>query len=213
MWAHYTITHWGLLFPRLLTPPVQDLSPDWWTLGVSPTHEVSFLSSLNRFGSPIGMSGIVPATTFDLPQFAATFLTILYGPIEGCIGVDVGFALIRRPLFSGWLSPINLLSVCFNDGAIYAIGGVFYRKYIHPWPTQKRLTLGLASYVILINFLHAGWFIPGLYWGWWGFILNGSLGGMAAEHRAILPCGVRASEIQGVSQEHLTPVFLNLSTG
>ncbi len=121
-----------------------------------------------------GMSGIVPATTFDLPQFAATFLTILYGPIEGAIGVGVGFALIRGPLFSGWLSPINLLAVMWADGAIYALGGVFYRKYIHPWPTNRRLTIGLLSYVVFINFLHEGWFIPGVWWGvLWCFILNG----------------------------------------
>jgi hypothetical protein len=119
-----------------------------------------------------GMSGIVPSTTFDLPQFAATFLTILYGPIEGCIGVGLGFALIRGPLFSGYLSPVNLLSVCMNDGAIYALGGVFYRKFIHPWPTQRRLTLGLALYVLFIDRLHAGWFIPGLYWGMFDFIGN-----------------------------------------
>jgi len=112
-----------------------------------------------------GISGVVPATTFDLPQFVATFLTVLYGPIEGGIGVGLGFLLIRGPLFSGILNPFQLIAYCFGDGMIYFVAGQFYREYIHYKPLSWRLTIGLATYVLCVNFFHAGFYIPGLFWG------------------------------------------------
>ncbi|MEM3713396.1 MAG: hypothetical protein QXF82_00450 [Nitrososphaeria archaeon] len=115
--------------------------------------------------SLFGISGIIPATTFDLPQFIASFLTLLYGPIEGGIGVGLGFLLIRGPIFSGYANPFQLIGYCLGDGAIYFLAGHFYRQYIYYKPLKWRMTIGLVSYVLFVNFLHVGWFIPGLTWG------------------------------------------------
>ncbi len=112
-----------------------------------------------------GISGIVPATTFDLPQFVATFLTVLYGPIEGGVGVGLGYLFIRGPIFEGTLNPLLLLTNCFIDGAIYFAAGHFYRQFIYPKVTSWRLTIGLIAYVFFVDRLHVGWFIPGLTWG------------------------------------------------
>ncbi len=112
-----------------------------------------------------GISGVVPATTFDLPQFVATFLTVLYGPIEGGIGVGLGFLLIRGPLFSGILNPFQLIAYCLGDGMIYFVAGQFYKEFIHYKPLSWRLTIGLVIYVICVNFFHVGWVLPGLWWG------------------------------------------------
>lgn len=112
-----------------------------------------------------GISGVVPATTFDLAQFVATFLTVLYGPIEGGIGVGLGFLLIRGPLFSGILNPFQLIAYCFGDGMIYFVAGQFYREFIAYKPLSWRLTVGLAIYVLCVNSFHAGFYIPGLFWG------------------------------------------------
>lgn len=112
-----------------------------------------------------GISGIVPSTTFDLPQFVATFLTVLYGPIEGGIGVGLGFLLIRGPLFTGLLNPFILIAYCIGDGMIYFVAGQFYRQFVYYKPLKWRLTIGLLSYVLVVNFLHAGWGTPGWYWG------------------------------------------------
>jgi len=112
-----------------------------------------------------GISGVVPATTFDLAQFVATFLTVLYGPIEGGIGVGLGFLIIRGPLFTGILNPFLLIAYCLGDGMIYFAAGQFYRQFIYYKPLRYRLTVGLVLYVLFVNFLHVGWGIPGYWWG------------------------------------------------
>ncbi len=105
-----------------------------------------------------GASGAVPASAFDLPQFVASFLTVLYGPIEGMIGVGLGFALIRGPIFVGRLDPFYLSAVCLGDGMIYAVMGNVYRKYIHYRPTTYRY-LGVVLYYISQLPLHRGWWM------------------------------------------------------
>lgn len=103
-----------------------------------------------------GITGAVPASTFDLPQFAATFLTVLYGPLEGAIGVGLGFLLIRGPIFSGMFNPLTLFSVFATDGMIYAILGNVTRKYILPKPLKWRMTNGLVMYTVLNFLIHRG---------------------------------------------------------
>lgn len=103
-----------------------------------------------------GITGAVPASTFDLPQFAATFLTVLYGPIEGALGVGLGFLLIRGPIFSGFFNPFQLFGVFAVDGMIYAILGNFTRKYIYPKPLRWRMTVGLVLYAAVNAAIHRG---------------------------------------------------------
>jgi hypothetical protein len=122
-----------------------------------------------------GISGIVPATTFDLPQFVASFLTILYGPIEGGIGVGLGFLLIRGPIFTGYTNPFQLIAYCLGDGMIYFAAGQFYRQFIYYKPLKWRMTVGLVMYVLFVNFLHGGWGIPGFWWGTMGLYDNGPI--------------------------------------
>jgi hypothetical protein len=103
-----------------------------------------------------GITGAVPAATFDLPQFSATFLTVLYGPIEGAIGVGLGFLLIRGPIFSGMFNPFQLFSVFATDGMIYAILGNVTRRYIYYHPLRWRMTYGLAIYTLCNIAIHRG---------------------------------------------------------
>jgi len=114
-----------------------------------------------------GITGAVPASSFDLPQFAATFLTVLYGPVEGAIGVGLGFLLIRGPIFSGMFNPITLFSVFATDGMIYAILGNVTRKYIYYRPLRWRMTYGLAIYTVINFLIHRG---PA--WNFRTFLLN-----------------------------------------
>jgi len=108
-----------------------------------------------------GISGIVPAGTFDFAQFAAVFLTIVYGPLEGGTGVALGW-LIRGPVFTGVLSPVVLLNDFIWDGSTYFTMGVVYRKFILPQGANWRSTAGLATYAATQMPLHitVGWFIP-----------------------------------------------------
>ena len=129
-----------------------------------------------------GISGVVPATTFDLPQFVATFMTVLYGPIEGGIGVGLGFLLIRGPLFSGILNPFQLIAYCLGDGMIYFVAGQFYREYLAYRPLSWRLSIGLVVYTLCVNFFHIGFYIPGLWWGvGYSFTASGPLPAMLAD--------------------------------
>jgi hypothetical protein len=111
------------------------------------------------------ISGAVPFTTFDLAQFVATFVTLLYGPVAGGLAVGLGDLLIRGPIFMGWLDPAVLLYCSLVDGSIYFVAGHFYRQYIYGKPIQWRLTIGLLAYFLVVNAFHWGWFIPGFGWG------------------------------------------------
>ncbi len=113
----------------------------------------------------IGLSEAVPATPIYLPQFIATYLTVVYGPIEGGLSAGLGYLLIRGPLFNGITNPFQLIAYCLGEGMTYFVTGQFYREYLYHKSIQQRLTIGLVSYLLFANSFHAGFVVPGLFWG------------------------------------------------
>jgi len=126
----------------------------------TPKRLVSIAMGIAFFG----VSGIIPAGTFDFAQFAATFMTVLYGPLEGGFGVALGGMFIRGPIFSGNLNPLTLSSF-INDGGIYFICGCLYRQYIYYHTPRWRATFGLLLFFAVEDRMHGGWFIPGVLLG------------------------------------------------
>ena len=119
-----------------------------------------------------GFSGVVPATTFDFPQFAAQIMMILYGPIEGCFCL-IGHGFIRMPLFSGLLDPFKMIPLAIWPGGWSGFLSWIYHRYLRDWEWKKKMTVGLFLYVLIGNFTHVGCPI-GIHLGWpMVFIQNG----------------------------------------
>jgi hypothetical protein len=113
----------------------------------------------------VGLSELLPVTPIYFPQFVATYLTVVYGPIEGGLSAGLGYLLIRGPLFNGITNPYQLIAYCLGEGMTYFVTGHFYREFLYHRPIQQRLTIGLVFYLLFANSFHAGFIVPGLFWG------------------------------------------------
>lgn len=113
----------------------------------------------------VGISELLPVTPIYFPQFIATYLTVVYGPIEGGLSAGFGYLLMRGPLFNGVTNPFQLIAYCLGEGMTYFVTGQFYREYLFCKPIQQRLTIGLVFYLLFANSFHAGFIVPGLFWG------------------------------------------------
>jgi len=112
-----------------------------------------------------GLSGIFSSSPIDLPQFVATYMMIIYGPVEGGLSAGLGFLLIRGPFLDKILNPYYLITYGLGGGLVYLIAGQFYREYLRHLSIRWRGTLGLILYLLFSSSFHAGLPIPGLFWG------------------------------------------------